>query len=383
MPHRHPKRRIERGLYLAGDVYYAAVTPPGERRRRWRSLGKVTRSRARDLRDAFAVEVRSGRSQPRRPGRVALFDAVADEWLETQRRLLAIGELRQSTVDGYESATRLHLKPFFKGRTARSLTPDDLIRWHAAAREKGASAWSIKARWSALRLILSYAARHGHADGSPADQLERRERPKAGRARERVLTDLEMGALLRATPGRWRLLVAVCLFGGLRISEALGLVWGDIDRKACIIRVRFQLDRHGERVALKTGKGKRDVILMDALSRVFREAELAAPFSGPREPVFATANGTAISKRNAARQFAKTVDSVDLAGVTLHTLRHTFASMLIAQGRDAAFVADQLGHEDPAFTWRTYIHLFRAAQQAKAARERLDADFGSLLRQSR
>lgn len=65
--------------------------------------------------------------------------------------------------------------------------------------------------------------------------------------------------------------------------------------------------------------------------------------------------------------------------MTFHTLRHTFATMLITQGRDAAFVADQLGHEDSAFTWRTYVHLFRAAQQARAAREQLDADFGHLL----
>ena len=65
--------------------------------------------------------------------------------------------------------------------------------------------------------------------------------------------------------------------------------------------------------------------------------------------------------------------------MTFHTLRHTFASILIAQGRDAAFVADQLGHEDPAFTWRTYVHLFRAAEQGRTARQQLDADFAHLL----
>lgn len=77
---------------------------------------------------------------------------------------------------------------------------------------------------------------------------------------------------------------------------------------------------------------------------------------------------------------AKTTAAADLDGVTFHTLRHTFASTLIAQGRDAAFVADQLAHDDPAFTWRTYVQLFRAAEHAKPAREKLDADFGQVIR---
>lgn len=265
----------------------------------------------------------------------------------------------------------------------RSISPDDLVRWHAGQRELGASAWSIKARWTPLRLILSYAVRQGHRDDNPADHLERRERPKAGRAQQRFLTKAEIGTLLGATPKRWRLLVAVCLFGGLRISEALGLVWAEIDRDAGLIRVRYQLSRKGERVALKTGKGRRDVVLMEALSRELRNAKLAAPHSAAHHPVFATATGRAISSRNAMRQLSKTFATAKLDGVTFHALRHTFASILIAQGRDAAFVADQLGHDDPAFTWRTYIHLFRAAEQAKAARTQLDADFGHLIRGSR
>jgi hypothetical protein len=44
MPHKHPRVRVERGLYLAGDTYYAAATPPGAIQRRWKSLGKINLS---------------------------------------------------------------------------------------------------------------------------------------------------------------------------------------------------------------------------------------------------------------------------------------------------------------------------------------------------
>jgi integrase len=55
------------------------------------------------------------------------------------------------------------------------------------------------------------------------------------------------------------------------ISEALGLVWEDIDRNRSLISVRFQLSRSGKRVELKTGRGLRDVVLMDALAKQLRE----------------------------------------------------------------------------------------------------------------
>ena len=74
-----------------------------------------------------------------------------------------------------------------------------------------------------------------------------------------------MATLIDGSPARWRLLDATCLFSGLPISEALGL-WNDIDRDASLPRVRFQLSRSGKRVELKTAKGRRDLVLMDALS---------------------------------------------------------------------------------------------------------------------
>jgi integrase len=66
--------------------------------------------------------------------------------------------------------------------------------------------------------------------------------------------------------------------------------------------------------------------------------------------------------------------------VTFHVLRHTFASILIAQGRDPVFVSRQLGHANPAITLKVYAHLFDAARHAQEAREQLEAEYGSLIR---
>jgi integrase len=57
-------------------------------------------------------------------------------------------------------------------------------------------------------------------------------------------------------------------------------------------------------------------------------------------------------------------------GITPHKLRHTFASILVAIGKDPTYVMQQLGHTDPAFTLRVYAHAMRRSEEE---RERLKA----------
>lgn len=379
MPHNEPRVRIERGLYRAGDTYYASVTPPGARRPRFKSLGKVTLTRARDLRDEFAVEVRTGRPRPV-AARRATFSQVADQWLDRQAHLRDTQQLAPRTYDHYESATRLHLKPFFRNERVRAIGPDRLVEWVAQQRAAGYAPWSVKGRWTALRLIFGHATRTGIIDANPADSLERRERPSAGEARQRFLAEDEMARLLNAASPRWRPLVAVGLFGGLRLAEVCGLVWQEIDFDAGMIRVRHQLDRKGKRVKLKTGAGRRDVVLMPQMGKLLAEAKLVSVFSGDRDPVLATGSRRHVSLRNATRAFQTTCEHAGFGDVSMHALRHTFASILISQGHDPVFVADQLGHADPAVSLRIYGHLFRAARQADEARAQLESQYAGLLR---
>src|SRR6201994_2968302 len=53
-------------------------------------------------------------------------------------------------------------------------------------------------------------------------------------------------------------------------------------------------------------------------------------------------------------------------GITPHRLRHTFASILVAIGKDPIYVMQQLGHTDPAFTLRVYAHTMRRSEEERA-----------------
>jgi integrase len=370
--------RIERGLYRAGKTYMVCAALPGSRKPKWKTLGEVGLMQARRERDAWAVEVRSG-GVPETGGRETVKD-VGLAWLRYIEGLVEIGELRPRTLEAYKLGVMLHLIPEYGYRRIRSMTTDDLVEWHRKQRKLKASTWTIRARWMAVRGVFGYAARHNMIPASPADKLLPRERPSAGEPRQRFLTRDEMDRLL-GQAGPAFPIIATALFTGMRVMEVLALQWGDIDFSDGVIHVRFQLSREGKRVPLKTKAAKRDIVLMDTLGKLLRRRRLAEEFSTdtdfvfqssvPRQPM--TYRGALLDLFHGARKRA------NLEDVTYHSLRHTFASILIAQGRDVQFVSRQLGHSKTSTTLDTYVHLFEAQRHANDAREQLEAEYGGML----
>ena len=125
MPRTQKRRRVERGIYRAGKTYMVCATPPGSRRPRWKMIGEVGLMQARADRDAWAVQVRSG-GVPATAGRETV-EEVALAWLAYLERLVAIGELRQRTLDSYRTGVMLHLLPQYGARRIRSVTAEELV----------------------------------------------------------------------------------------------------------------------------------------------------------------------------------------------------------------------------------------------------------------
>jgi hypothetical protein len=69
--------------------------------------------------------------------------------------------------------------------------------------------------------------------------------------------------------------------------------------------------------------------------------------------------------------------------LTLHSLRHGFASLLIAKGLNVVYVSRQLGHANPTVTLDTYAHLFERADHAHTAHDALEASYSGMLATSR
>ena len=113
-------------------------------------------------------------------------------------------------------------------------------------------------------------------------------------------------------------------------------------------------------------------MLAPAIAKLLREHWLASHHKRPSDFVFVTKDGRGLDYRDAGKAFRAAIKA---AGVTaperlsLHSLRHAFASLLISQGLNVVYVSRQLGHANPTVTLGTYAHLYARADHATTARE--------------
>jgi integrase len=212
--------------------------------------------------------------------------------------------------------------------------------------------------------------------------LDRFDRPSTDDAREkRALTTEERRRLTEASEGMHRTLIEFVDETGARLSEALGLIWSDVDLDAGTVTFTFQLGRgpeRGQRVPLKTKGSRRTIPITAALVSRLREHKVASPRSQDEDFVFVCRTGGPLDQVNVVRRVVpRAVKRAGLEGVTFHTLRHTTGSRLIALGWDVQQVASYLGHDSTATTMRIYLHEFDAAKRRD--QQRADLERGSIL----
>lgn len=376
-----PKRRIsvegKPGIFFRklkdGTKRYEIWFKGSDGVRHWQMMepGETLTDAVKERRKQQAEIDKGGKVAPTRE----TFETVAERWLERQE-----SRLRPRTIEWYRTAVRVHLLPRFGDRRLAEITEDRVAALITEMTRAGYAGWTIKGVLTPLSRILGHAARQGWIASNPVTRLEKDERPKVGRREMRVLEKNEIEELLASSNARYRPLIATAIFTGLRQGELLGLRWEDVDLDAGLIRVRKQLGRDGARVEPKTEQAKREVVLMPALSKLLREHKLASPSSRDSDPVFASERGTPLHYRNAVRRgFEPALEKAGLGHLRWHDLRHTFASILIAQGENVVWISRQLGHSSPSITLNVYAHEFGKHEHAERMASRLEASFGSVL----
>jgi integrase len=129
----------------------------------------------------------------------------------------------------------------------------------------------------------------------------------------------------------------------------------------------------------------RSVLPTPALGQVLREHRLRSRHSQPATTCSpATAPGPShpdVVRVYGLRRAVATagLDQPGRPRLRFHDLRHTYASLLVAQGVDIAYVSRQLGHANITTTLNTYTHLFDHARNAETVKQRLEEQFGGIL----
>lgn len=156
-----------------------------------------------------------------------------------------------------------------------------------------------------------------------------------------------------------RALFALLLTSGLRIGEALGLTRSDLDEKHMLIRVEFQLGRDGVRAPLKTEESRRSIdVPAHVMNQLVSLHDCRASMVGEERLVFSGRTGRALERkvvREALRRASRAAEFAE-PYPSVHDLRHSHASMLIALGLSVVEVQRRLGHCSPETTLRVYAH---------------------------
>ena len=357
------------GIYKRGSSYAYSYRVKGKQV--WETAR--TLKEARDAKAARKTDVRRGEFEER--SKVTLHEYVRS-WVKSYE---GNGKhaIREGTRLEYERQIETYVCRYFPERLRLSeLTTPDVKRFGKWLREQTRSAptteepnrrvplsdETVKRIMAPLRACLRTAVEDGLIRSNPAREVKLPKRVGVESEEPgdvKAMSTEQLSTVLALLPDRWRPLFWLLGATGLRISEAIALQWRHIqlDGSEPHVKVRRALVK-GHMGPPKSAHGRRDVPLDHELVRALREHRKTSEWPNDDDLVFTAGNGAAIMPNNLSRRVLKPVaQEADVAWIGFHTFRHTCATMLFGQGRNAVQVQHWLGHHSPEFTLSTYVHL--------------------------
>ena len=312
------------------------------------------------------------------------------EYLKRWLDAAAKPRLRSTTYTNHEYRINKYIVPALGDRRLSQLSPLDVQAFYTfmqapkdAAdpddRGLGLSARSVRIVHSILHSALKQAVKWKLISRNPAADVDL---PRERRTEMRHLSPAGAAAFLEAAEeDRWYPLWTLLLSGGLRPSEALGLKWEDFDGTRVVVRRTLVRQKGGgwRLEEPKTTGSRRAVPLpgfaLEALREHKRQQATARLAAGPawedHSLIFAGDTGQPLFLRNLAqRHFEKILETAKLPTMRLYDLRHSAATLRLANGEHPKVVAELLGHASVTLTLDTYSHVLPGMQEQ--ATERLD-----------
>lgn len=320
----------------------------------------------------------AGDTRPRSRER---FDSYFETWIDTYAGRTKRG-FEEETRTEYRRSIANEALPRWGNIRLADLDQGDVKRLYAEMAKAGKSHAAMKKVRAALSPLFNTAIEDRIIDFNPVTGVKIPAPPKAVDAGEeddergKALTREELAAFLAAVPADWRLFFEFLTVTGLRIGEAIGLTWEDVvlSGDSPRVKVRQQIYEGRRKRYLKSDAGKREIPLTPESAQRLLEHRRDA-YKGPKSPLFATRTGTPLRPSNVYRRVLAPAaieagiyvevpdpksDKPELrkkTAIAFHAFRHTCASLLFAGERNVKQVSEWLGHTDPGFTLRVYIHL--------------------------
>ena len=337
------------------------------------ATGRDRRKTFRRERDAAAFDAKV--TLTKRSGEIAQLDAgrerledFAEEWWQNY----ALHKLERSTLVRYTQVWNKHVLDRLGGYRLRDLTPRVIDGYVSDLERAGVGAPTIRKALAVLQAMLREAVRWERITANPVKSV-----PKPRATRQRAVRPLAPASveairsvLLEQGERREAALISVLAYGGLRPGEAFALRWRAVGERTLVVDSALSF---GTEKSDKARRGPRSIQMLAALKLDLAELRSSTGQPDEDELIFPNFKGQPIGDwdyRNwRKRIFKPAAVAAGLPDAIPYDLRHSFASLLIHEGRSVVDVARQMGHA-PEMTWRTYAHVIDDLD----ATERVTAD---------
>lgn len=327
------KRDGKRGIKWFVDV----LLPNGERYRR--VVG--SKKQAEQIHRQVELEIVEGKWNLRKSEGI-LFSDLVKEYLE-----YAMTSKAKSTYEIDTYRINAHLLPYFGHIILSDITVQMVDKYKAKRIKDNASTSTINNELANLSHIFKMAIRWGHTDKNIVSQVDKM---RIVRKPFRFLSQEEIQLLIDAAEGSHiQPIIIAAIHTGMRKAELLNLKWTDVDFNQKIITVQSKDDWHTKNYK------SRSLQMTPALDKVFRQHRAIQESQGFLSEYVFTYEGKRILW-GVDVGFNYIVKKAGLDGVTLHTLRHTFASQLVMAGVPLRDVQELMGHQSFQTTLQ-YAHL--------------------------
>lgn len=298
----------------------------------------------------------------------------SDLWIENHAKL----SCKPSTIDGYESVLRQHIRPRFSATRINQIKRNDIKEFIGLLMAKELTRSTIRNAISILRGIFNQAMEDELLESNPAANLGRFTRAaRSSGVKGVALTSDEVDRLLLAAEEvcpDYAPLFLLAARAGLRRGELVALQWRDLEfgqndgdpNRFILVQHNYVRREHTNTKSKKSRRVDMSRELRRTLLRM-RDARLVAlgltdTTAIGQDLVFPSQDGSILDPDNLYhRYFVPVLKKSGIRKIRLHDLRHTFGSLLLQKGASVVYVKEQMGHSSIQVTVDTYGHLVPGA----------------------
>ena len=309
------------------------------------------------------------------------------EFVEIWKRDYGSKELAPTTYKRYCRMLETRILPYFGHFYINKIRPTDIMKFYdllekdtQLVRKKGNNGSKTKKPLSGktilehhrlLRAMLHRAVYWQLIVSNPAERVQS---PKAKKPKRRSYDDEQTKVLLEnleklsVEDTKYKVAIILTIFTGVRLGELMGLEWQDVDFRNGIISInrssQYLSDMGVFTKVPKTESSIREIAIPEFIISLLEEYKLwyedqkslYGELWTNSDRLFVQADGKPMHPSSISKWFVKYVGTIGLPVINFHGLRHTNASLLVAQNVDIAVVSARLGHAQISTTLDFYVH---------------------------